>query len=143
MAGRALVHEQHGIPLPHSVRFLHVMKKLIGVGELRLKSVFHFFANFKGATLDTRPDRRMNIFRPRAEFQPHDADAFFHDALHRPAPAGMKRADSLFLRVHQQDREAVSGKNAESDAAQISDQAVADKPGLFEANQVCANAQHE
>jgi len=49
----------------------------------------------------------------------------FHDALHRPAPTGMKRADSFLLHIHQQDREAVRGQNAESQPGKISDHAIA------------------
>ena len=132
VAGRALVHEQHGIALTHGVRLLHMVKKFSGVSKLRMKSVFHFLANFQRALLDSRPNRGMNIFRTRAKLQPHDAHAFFHDALHRPAPSGMKRAHSFLLCVDQQDREAISSKNAERHAAQISDHAIAGEPGLFE-----------
>src|SRR5579859_7259912 len=101
------------------------MKEFSGISKLRMKSFFHFFANFKRALLDSRPNRRMNIFRTRPEFQPHNAHAFFHDALHRTAPAAMKRAHSFFLCVDQQDREAVGGKNCQRDAAEISDHTIA------------------
>ena len=104
------------------------MKKFSGVSELRMKSVFHFFANFQRTLLDSRPNRGMNIFRTRAKFQPHHADAFFHDALYCPAPSGMKRAHSFLLCVDQQDREAIGGENAERHAGEISDQAIAHQP---------------
>ena len=131
MAGRALVHEQHGISLPHGIRFLHAMKKFSSIGKLRMKSFFHLFANFKRALLDAGPDRGMNIFRARAEFQPHDANAFFHDALHCPAPSGMKRAHGFLFCIDQQNREAVCGEDADRHAAKIGDQAVANKWALF------------
>src|SRR6185503_7237284 len=56
MPWRSLVHEQHGISLPHCVRLLHSVKKFGGVSKLRMKSFFHFFANFKRALLDSGPN---------------------------------------------------------------------------------------
>src|SRR5437899_1971881 len=56
MAGRTLVHEEHGIFLPHRIGLLHAMKKVGGIIELRVKSLFHFRAHLKAAVLDSRAD---------------------------------------------------------------------------------------
>ena len=107
------------------------MKKLWSVFKLRLKSVFHFFAHFKAAILDSRPDGSVNILWARAKLQPHNAYAFFHDALDRPTPSGVKRAYGLAPGIDEQDGEAIGGENAERNAAQIGDQAIADEWGWF------------
>ncbi len=131
MARRSLVHEQHGIAFAHGVRFLHAVKEVGGVIELRVKRLFHFFTNFKAATLDSRADRSVYIFRARAKFLPHDAHAFFHDAFDRAAPARMKRANGFALGIDQQDRKTISRQDAESDAAQIGHHPIASHwPGL-------------
>src|ERR1041385_419604 len=103
------------------------MKKLSGVSKLGVKTFFHFLANFKRALLDSRPNRGMNIFRARTKFHPHAAHAFFHDALHRPAPSGMEGAHSFYLCIDEQNWEAVGGENAQHDATQISHHAIAHK----------------
>src|ERR1700753_35315 len=103
------------------------MKKLRGIFKLRFKRVFYLFTHFKAAILDTWANGGVNVFRARAEFHPHRAHAFFHDSLHRPAPAGMKCAYGFAFGIDEQNREAICSKNAQRDAAQIGHKAVAYK----------------
>src|SRR2546430_931878 len=66
----------------------------------------------------------MKVFCVAAELRPHRPHTFLHDALHRAPPSCMECADSSFLYVDQQDRNAVGSLDGEQDSRQVGDQSI-------------------
>ena len=127
VAGSASRQEQQRILLADRIRFLDFMKQFASILELRLELGPHFGADGVAATVNSGTDGRPQVAGQSAEAAVHLADAFLHDAFHRPPPARVEDADRAAFCVHQDDRQAIGGQNRQQQTWLLRDQAVAGK----------------
>src|ERR1700750_1760803 len=116
MSRRSSAEEQQGILLAHRIGFLHFAKQAAGISELRLEFRADFFPNFIAAAVNSGADRCFEILWAAAKTADDLSHAFFHDALHRTAPPGMKNADGMALCINNDHRQTISGLNGKQEA---------------------------
>ena len=127
VARRARSQKKQRIFFAHRVGFLHFVKQLRGVFELRVELVPNVLANFVAAGMNAGADGSLQLVRHGAEVQSHKASALFDDALDGASPSSVKNANSFALFVCQDDGQAVGGLNAEKKILSIGNQPIAEE----------------
>lgn len=84
-----------------------------GIGELRGEFGDKVGGDFVAARTDRRADRGKEIGGFGAEFELHAADGLLRDSGESAAPTGMNGGNGALFRIHQEDRDAIGGLNAE------------------------------
>ena len=122
VAGGHHVQPLDGIGLVASAEFVEPFG---GFGELGKKLGGHFSADFIAAATDGRANGGKQIARLGFEVHLHLADGFNDDALERAAPAGVNGGDCALFGIHEENRDAVGGLDAEKEAGPIGDGGIA------------------
>ena len=139
VTGGAGGEKEERIFLPDGIRVLHLVKQLVRIGKLRVKSCADFFSNLIAAALNARADCRLDITGPGTEAAKHLANAFFDNSFDGAAPAGMEDANRMSFHIHQDYRKTVCRLNADEQAGTTRDQAIPDE-WLFGQSHQCSGS---
>jgi len=122
VAGGHHVQPLDGIGLVTGAEFV---EPLGGFGELGKKLSGNFGADFVAAATDGGADGGKQIARPGLELHLQLADGFDDDALERAAPAGMNGGDGALFGIDEENRNAVSGLDAQEQTAAVGNGSIA------------------
>ncbi len=96
-----------------------------GIGELGKKLGGDFGADFVAAATDGGADSGKQIARLGFEMHLQLADGFDDDAPEGAAPAGMNGGDSALFGIDEENRNAISGLDAQEEARTVGDGGIA------------------
>ena len=122
MARRLHIQPLNGIGLVTSAEFV---EPLGGIGELGKKLGGDFGADFVAAATDGWADGGKQIARLGFEMHLQLADGFDDDAPEGTAPAGMNGGDGALFGIDEENRNAVSGLDAQEEARTVGDGGIA------------------
>ena len=83
VTGGAGGEKEERIFFPDGIRVLHLVKQLVRIGKLRVKSCADFFSHLIAAALNARADCRLDIAGPGTEAAKHLANALLDNSLER------------------------------------------------------------
>ena len=120
--GRGLVAGGHHIEPLDGIGFVagtEFVEPFGGISKLRLKLDGDFGADFVAAAADGRPDGGKEVGGLGFELHLHLPDSLRNDALERAAPTGVNGGDGALFRIDEENRDTVSGLNAQEEPGAV------------------------